>query len=291
MRECEANLAIFRRHAITVRQGPGAPVPPPASAFEIPLPHSYEHALDRALEYFNEAQLRVALFIEHEPGTTPLEQNPKGEMAVWYRVLRQPGPEIILPIIDCIHSLRQSLDYLAYRLAIAVNGSDPPSNTETSGFPITDRESQFTGSLGQKIGPPKRISSAMRTALQAAQPYEGGNAKLLGLLRDLDNFAKHRFPPIITVGGVVSDIDIKQLSGRWIREPRLGPVEDGTEIMRFIPEPDSYMDMGFRCVNQVAFAKGDPGQGNDPLHVLWMIRQYLYTDLIPSFEALPEFPT
>lgn len=285
-------MVIYRRDSIRVEVKPGDPFPPPAEAFEIPESNSYERSLDRALEHFQTANARVALFIESEPGTTPIEESPNGEMAVWYRVLRKPGPDIVVPIVECIHWLRTALDHLAYRLAIIVSGSDPPPNENTACFPIVG---PYPGAvltddkLTSTIGDPTRMSAGLRAAIERAQPYNGGNAPVLAVLRDLDNFAKHRFPPVVTIGGVVSDVKIDQLDATWIKEPVVGPVEDGTEIMRFVAVPGSYMSMKFRCENQIAFSQGKPGVGNDPLLFLWTVRQYLYTDLIPSFEMLPEF--
>lgn len=243
---------------------------------------SFELKLERALEHLYAAQARIETFIEHDPGTPVLMESPaKGEMAFFYRAFLQPDPEIVLRVSDCIHNLRQSLDHLAYRLAVFVGG-DPPPNEATTGFPIYD--SPLTDDrLASKIGRPKKIPIGMRAALEAAQPHTGGNAQLLSILRDLDDLDKHRFPPLVTVGGVVSDFDVSELHAEWVCGPELGPVEDGAPIMRWAPKVGTHpVDMKFRCTNHVAFGKPSPAEGREPHVLLREIRAYIMGEVVPS---------
>lgn len=248
---------------------------------------SFELKLARALEHLHAAHARIETFLEHDPGTPVLEQNPaKGEMAFWYRAFLPPDPEIVLRVSDCIHNLRQGLDHMAYRLAVYVGG-DPPPNEETTGFPIYDdplTETEFTDRLATKIGRPKKIPADMRTALERAQPYSGGKAPLLSVLRELDDLDKHRFPPLVTVGGVVSDIDISELHAEWVTGPEMGFVEDGAEIMRWAPKAGTHpVDMKFRCTHHVAFGKPSPAEGREPHVLLREIRDYIMGEIVPSF--------
>lgn len=157
-----------------------------------------------------------------------------------------------------------------------------PTNRRT-GFPIYD--SPLTEDrLASKIGRPKDIPADMRTALESAQPYSGGNAPLLTILRDLDDLDKHRFPPLVTVGGVVSDFDVSELHADWVWGPELGPVEDGAPIMRWAPKEGTHpVDMQFRCTNHVAFGEASPAEGREPHVLLREIRDYIMGDVLPSF--------
>jgi hypothetical protein len=247
---------------------------------------SFELKLMRALEHLHAAEARIEKFLEHDPGTTVLEQNQaKREMAFWYRAFLQPDPEIVPPVTDCIHNLRQALDHLAYRLAIAVSGSDPPPNAANTGFPIYDDPGMLTDDrLSNFIGRPTSIPQEMRAALERAQPYSGGDAKLLAILRELDDLDKHRFPPLVTVGGFISEVDIAQLPAEWVVGPKVGPIENGAEIMRWGLKPGtSYVDMKFRCTNHVAFGKPSPAEGREPHVLLRETREYIRKDVIPSF--------
>lgn len=246
--------------------------------------YSFELKLARALEHLHAAQARIEHFLEHDPGTPVLEQGgPKGEMAFWCRAFMQPDPEIAPRVCDCIHNLRQALDHLAYRLAVVVGG-DPPPNEKTTGFPIYDKP-LTDDHLRTKIGDPSKIPTNMRAALDKAQPHNGGNAKLLAALHELDNFDKHRFPPLVTVGAVVSDVNIAELHAEWVTGPVVGPVEDGAEIMRWKPKPGThYVDVKFRCTNHVAFGKTTPAvKGREPHVVLRDVRDHIRTEVVPSF--------
>ncbi len=246
--------------------------------------YSFEDKLTRALEHLHAAQAAVTDFLERDPGTTVLEQNgPKGEMAIWYRAFMQPDPKIAPPIFDCIHNLRQALDHLAYRLAVTVSGVEPPPNEKSCGFPIYGN-ALSDDHLRSKIGDPTRIPAEMRAALERAQPHAGGRAKLLAVLHDLDILDKHRFPPLVTVGAIVSDVDIRLLPAEWVDGPRIGPVEDGAEIIRWKLKPGTHeVDMQFRCVNQIAFGKPSPAEGINPLDFLQDTREYIRTEIVSSF--------
>ena len=239
--------------------------------------------LERALEHLHTAQARIEKFLEHDPGTPVFEENQaKGEVAVWYRAFAQPDPEIVPPVTDCIHNLRQALDHLAYRLAVFVGG-DPPPNEDTTGFPIYD--SPLTDDrLRTKIGDPKKIPATMRTALEAAQPHAGGDTELLSILHDLDNLDKHRFPPLVTVGGVVGNYRADELHAEWVDGPRLGPITDGAEIMRWQLKPGVHpVDLQFRCTNHVAFGEPSSVEGLEPHVLLGKIRTYIQRAIVPSF--------
>jgi hypothetical protein len=133
-----------------------------------------------------------------------------------------PSAKLNIPISECVHHLRTVLDHIGYRLAVYVGGNLPP-NEGSSGFPICRDAKHFAGSLPNKIGKPKQIPPSMRTALEVAQPYNGGDAANLAILRDLHDCDKHRFPPLIAAVGEATSLNIETFAGSSLMGPCFGP--------------------------------------------------------------------
>jgi hypothetical protein len=84
---------------------------------------------------------------------------------------------------EIAHNLRASLDYLVYVLAEADSGS-PQENTQ---FLIEDHAQGFTGRSPAKL---KGLSEEHVAIVRQFQPFKG--SEWTGILRDIDNAAKHR---------------------------------------------------------------------------------------------------
>ena len=121
--------------------------------------------------------------------------------------------------------------------------------------------------------------------LEGAQPYSGGDGVLLPILEDLDNYDKHRYPPVMTVGGLVPSFNIGVLHARSFSGPHLGPVKPDTEIMRFVPVEDAPMQMDFPTAYHVAFAEGKPGQGQPILPLLSATRDFIRSRIAEPLDA------
>jgi hypothetical protein len=130
------------------------------------------------------------------------------------RAAEKPGEHIDIPAIvpppvpldlaliagDCVHSLRSSLDYLVYQLAIWNTGKKPGARTM---FPITitpggrDKKGEYFGYLQAHRTSLYELSRSHRAMIRLLQPYQRGNqdtgraARLLSL-NSLSNADKHR---------------------------------------------------------------------------------------------------
>jgi hypothetical protein len=104
-------------------------------------------------------------------------------------------------------------------------------------------------------------------------------------LEDLDNFDKHRFPPVVTVGGLIPSFNIGHLQVGKLIGPRLGPVKADTEIMRFVPLPQSPMNMGFPSTYHIAVAEGKPGQGHSVIAALSALRNLIRTEIVEPLDS------
>jgi hypothetical protein len=105
-----------------------------------------------------------------------------------------PDPESVPLATEAIHNLRCALDYTAWQLAVLNRGGSEPTEQEASeiAFPICDNPRRLAGV--QILG---HVGKEAAKELRLHQPYAptlGGahNPSLLGPLRDLDNFSKHR---------------------------------------------------------------------------------------------------
>lgn len=244
---------------------------------------SYMLKLDRALEHLYALQAAAQSFIERDPCAVLMECDVKTkEHVLRLRVFEQPPAQFAILAGDCLHNLRQALDHIAYQLAVVVSQSDPPPNERTAAFPIQNSPESFSSNLKKKIGAPGKIPDDMRAILEALQPYKGANGARLGTLRDLDDHDKHRLPPVLVSVGSTPTFNIGELNVNSLTGPRLGPLEDGAEVLRFGLVPDTNMNMSFEFTHGVAFARESPGRGEDVVKLLWAIREtVLYAVIRP----------
>jgi hypothetical protein len=137
---------------------------------------SFDRKLDRALEHLGAMQAASQRFFEREPCFVSLEGEVKtGDHVLIFRVREEPPDEFAALAADCCHNLRHALDHIAYRLAIVISKCDPPPNETNIYFPIAGSPQEFEGKLGSSFGSPKRIPTDIRTVLEGAQPYNGGD--------------------------------------------------------------------------------------------------------------------
>ncbi len=120
------------------------------------------------------------------------EQLRKHIVAIRLAVL--PDPDATRAATEAVHSLRASLDYVAWQLALLERGgADPPEDeARKMAFPICDHPNSLAGA--QILG---HVGKQAAKELRLHQPYAqtlGGahDPALLSKLRDLDNFSKHR---------------------------------------------------------------------------------------------------
>jgi hypothetical protein len=125
----------------------------------------------------------------------------------------------------------------------------------------------------------------MRAALEAAQPYKGGDATKLPILESLNNCDKHRFPPLLAAVGQVLRLDIGTFTGSSFEGPFMGPLKDGAVVVRFTPAPYSNVDMDLRVRFDVAFGGGYPGYGAYVVSFLSDTLSFIRDEIVPSLRA------
>jgi hypothetical protein len=203
------------------------------------------------------------------------------------RIFEQPAdPLLRLLLGDVVHNLRQALDHLAYALAIRVAGVSPPPNEESTQFPITTAPEKFAGGVPNKIGPRNRMPAGMDAALESFQPYNGGQAELLGVLHSLDNLDKHRFPPLVAGVARVESFNIGHFEGSHFAGPRFGALEDNAPVVEFTPTPGSEMNMQLQFQSVIAFDDSSTvAPGQPVIELLAAIRNLIRDGVFPMLEA------
>ncbi len=237
--------------------------------------------LNRADEHLSTIEAIAQRWSERDPCELVMDCDAQNrEHRFRLAIFEQPPDDLDIPISECVHCLRSALDHIGYRLAIHVGG-DPPPNEAGSGFPICRDAKHFERSLSNKIGKPKSIPTAMRAALEAAQPYNGGNGANLPILQDLHDCDKHRFPPLLAAVGGVESLHIGTFSGSSFVGPYMGPLEHGAVVLRFTPDPMAEVDMDLRVRFDVAFGSGYPGGARHVIPFLTTTLAHIGTGILP----------
>ncbi len=238
--------------------------------------------LDRADEHLRTIENVAQRWSERDPCELVMDCDVQShEHRFRLAIFESPPDDLNIPISECVHSLRSALDHIGYRLAVNVGG-DPPPNETNSGFPICRDPTHFARSLPNKIGKPKAIPAAMRTALEAAQPYNGGDAANLPILENLHDCDKHRFPPLLAAVGEVLELHIGTFTGSALQGPLMGPLEHNAVVVRFTPDPLTEVDMNLRIRFDVAFGSGYPGDGRNVISFLTTTLDYIGASILPA---------
>jgi len=256
---------------------------------------SHRLKLQRAFEHLQALQAAVHLWAETEPCVVSYECNVQTRThTLVLRTVRQPTDPIFAWLIgDTVHNMRQGLDHLAYQLAIRVCGTDPPKNAASAMWPIRPL-AKLAGAIPNDIGPKKHMPPGMYAAVEGFQTDAGSDGALLGVLHGLDNWDKHRFPPLVAGLGETIDLQGLDASGGVIIPGvlhamqvtsegmiRLGAYEDG----KLIVQAGSEMNVNVRPTASIAFAKTyDIAPGELVLPLLEAISDTIVDRVFPTME-------
>lgn len=118
-------------------------------------------------------------------------------------------PDLSLLVGDFCNNLRSALDHLIWQLWVL----QYPEFSERVYFPICDCESNFRRNAPRNIGPRKidgvsaNLTGNQRAIIERQQPYRRGNPILL-VLRDVNNYDKHRLVQVIGIAPHSYNIDV-----------------------------------------------------------------------------------
>jgi hypothetical protein len=245
--------------------------------------------LRRAMEHLNSLDVAIQRWADTEPCRVVHERDPqtREESLVVY-VDAQPT-DAIFPLLtgEIAHTLRHSLDHIAYRLAISVHGTDPPPNETTTEFPaMTIDAHQLDSELPKKIAPRKDMPNDLYAAIEGLQPYHGGKNQALALIHDLDNLDKHRFAPIVAGNVEVGNIYVGHFQGQITQPFRTGPVEHGAAIFAGIPDPGTHVQMETNFRPSIAFGNSSLIRPGEPVYpLLYDCLAFVQNTAFPALES------
>jgi hypothetical protein len=242
----------------------------------------------RAMEHLNTLDVAIHRWADTKPCRVVYERDPKTrEESLAVYVDTQPTDAIFpLPVGEIAHTLRHSLDHIAYRLAISIHGSDPPPNEFTTEFPAMNLDAhQLDSELPVKIASKKAMPPDLYAAIEGLQPYHGGKNDALALIHDLDNLDKHRFAPIVAGNAEIASLHIGHFQGQITKPIRVGPVEHGAALFAGIPDPGTHVQMEAEFRPSIAFGNSSsvrPGEMVYPL--LYDALAFVQNTAFPALE-------
>jgi hypothetical protein len=158
---------------------------------------------ERAKEQFRDLDAEVLAFRDSAPyEVIPDKDSEPGQIR--YRLASvKPVPLKIAHLTgEVIHTLRSTLDHLAYQLLLTANPNAPEKERSRVDFPIYDPAKQTETQAFGKIQP---LGIQAIEAIRKVKPYKGGN-DILWAISVLDNLNKHR--TLLFTGVVHGKLDI-----------------------------------------------------------------------------------
>ncbi len=199
---------------------------------------------------------------------------------------------------DALHSLRATLDYLIYQLAIRGTGKEPPPNHRDLQFPIFINEH---GDRGYDSKAPKQIAGippGAETLVKGVHPFGDRNHPLF-LLNKLNNADKHRTPHltvaflrsvhaydansvgVLSAGGGAGYVHLD--TGHKV----VHALYDGMELMRSRfgpPEVNRAADVKVDAPFDVLFDEGTPGVPHEVVASTLQTFSECVRDILDAFE-------
>ncbi|HEY2852114.1 MAG TPA: hypothetical protein VGJ18_04665 [Gemmatimonadaceae bacterium] len=191
--------------------------------------------LARAREHIDACDVAAKAFFTSQFYTTRIEHDrPSRWWSVVIDTIKPVPPEIGILAGEGAHHLRSSLDHLMWLLARPATVREA-IHVE---FPITSSRREFVGRRkGAKKGgggtlPGVRykmmgVPRGVRAAVERLQPYNSGknpHADMLGFLREVSNWDKHRSLPIVAASVRVADLHLEISGGVLLSQETLAGI-------------------------------------------------------------------
>jgi hypothetical protein len=173
---------------------------------------------------------------------------------------------------------------LVWQLATIGTGPKEPLNQ----FPIFDDPKKFKEKRQRYL---HGVRSEHRAAIEAYQPYHGGQWELLSLVANLNDIDKHRVVHVSRRFGMTGPgtISLTNVRSAQIRGRDITHLDEGAEVYRILSadiiDPDAVVNVQTEVRYSIAF--GDP-EGFAASRANLLICRDLVSNIVESFAG--EFP-
>jgi hypothetical protein len=262
--------------------------------------------LDRSYEHLVTLDNELRAFIELKPYRISHERWANGtEYVLRANVLQEPPKMLPLILGDCLQNMRTALDHLAWALAIAHTGGEPPRSTS---FPIylssvdfhkrnKRGEPTFTSGL-KKV---EAIAEGARTIIEGLQPYHGRDLILdpLWILNEFSRIDRHRKLSLVVAMSERTSVDVgrRSSSGEFVSDSSVvldstlsgGAYVHGAKLFHAtLREPDPSVYVKYDSPLHITFGNFAPDSfqgvlGESAVDVLSGIYRHIQQRVLPEF--------
>ena len=161
--------------------------------------------IERAKQHIVDLDGTLRAFYDSNPYRVSHKRDPQSRKLVYYvKSVEATPPRIALVAGDAIQNLRGSLDHLAYQLLLVGTAGRPtPRQIKKVAFPIYDSAAKYVAESPGKV---EGMRQDAIDAINAAEPYHGGNGQQLWTIHALNNIDKHRL--LIAVGSAFKSVNL-----------------------------------------------------------------------------------
>jgi hypothetical protein len=236
----------------------------------------------RAKKHIAELENEIQLFLERKPYRVVVEEDDlEAGQHCWRIRVKEPVPLLFNPIVgDALHNLRAALDILLCNL-VTLNKRSPKGVY----FPIADDADSLA--IAIQKGNVQRAGPDVVQIITTLQPYTGGKCEALRSLHKLDILDKHR--DLIFAAHLVGLPDLRIIGGgsaHFLRNIRVGPVQDGIRVISMPPMGNVKLGDEIESAFHIQIAPGQPLAFHPVIQTLHTLTGVVETAVQPFAEYL-----
>lgn len=176
----------------------------------------------RAKQHIEDFRRALKAFYETHPhGVGVREDRNTGKRIYYVQTVSDVPPEIATIAADVLQNLRSSLDHVATQLVLQNRNGVAPDWLVY--YPITSVRSEYPALRARNI---RGVSQDVVDAIDATEPYQGGNGHALWQLNELNKIDKHHL--LVSAGSFFRNVDV---SGDFRRQFRQMGMDDAASMV------------------------------------------------------------